>query len=121
MTERFAELFGAQPGQASRFAPTSRYATLPTRETTLPDGRTVRYVARRLLADPASLGTAAEHVVGAGERLDLVAAAVLGDPELYWRIADGHLVVHPDDLVTEQGRVLRVPLPPGVPGVPDVR
>lgn len=118
MTERFHELFGAAPGQGSRFAQTSRYAGLPTHESTLPDGRVVRWVARRFLADPSSLGVAAEHVVVPGDRLDLVAAAELGDPELFWRIADGHVVVLPDDLVTEPGRVLRVTLPPGVPGVP---
>ncbi|MFE2252739.1 hypothetical protein, partial [Streptomyces lavendulae] len=77
------------------FSATSRYHNVPTASLTLPDGRTVTYVRRRFPPDPDTLTTVGTHVVVAGERLDLVAARELGDPEQGWRIADAHRVLDP--------------------------
>jgi nucleoid-associated protein YgaU len=53
----------------------------------------------------------------ASDRLDLIAARTLGDPLLFWRIADANLALDPFDLV-EPGRALTVPLlrPSGTSG-----
>ncbi len=96
------------------FTAGSRYADLPVLQYTFPDGRSVRYVARRLLPDPDALTTLRIHVVRPGERLDNIAAAELGDPEQAWRIADAHRVLDPAELATP-GRRLRITLPMGLP------
>jgi hypothetical protein len=97
------------------FTTGSRYADLPVLQYPLPDGRIVRYVARRLLPDPDGLTTIAIHVVRDGERLDQVAAAELGDPEQAWRVADAHRVLDPAELTAEAGTRLRITLPAGLP------
>lgn len=96
------------------FTAGSRYADLPVVAYTFPDGRVVRYVARRLLPDPDTLTTIGTHVVRPGERLDHIAAAELGDPEQAWRIADAQRVLDPADLATP-GTRLRITLPAGLP------
>jgi hypothetical protein len=51
-----------------------------------------------------------EHVVVAGERLDRIAFAELGDAELAWQIADANGAMDPDEL-DAVGRRLRITLP----------
>jgi hypothetical protein len=51
-----------------------------------------------------------------GERLDILAAQYLGDPELFWRIADANRAMRAEDLVANIGTVLRICLPQGIPG-----
>ena len=48
-----------------------------------------------------------------------MAARRLGDPEQLWRLADADRALDPHELTEEVGRRLRVPLPEGVPGMPD--
>ncbi|MEA3273923.1 MAG: LysM domain-containing protein [Pseudomonadota bacterium] len=94
------------------FEPTSRYFDLETTTLKLPDGREVRYVRRRFLP-PAATGTVfAEHTVSEGERLDHITARYLGDPELFWQLADINNAMEPDELTAEIGRKLRVSLLP---------
>ena len=49
--------------------------------------------------------------VVAGDRLDLIAARMLGDGEHFWQICDANNTMNPFDLTIEVGRTLRVPLP----------
>lgn len=94
------------------FEPTSRYFDLETATLTLRDGREVRYVRRRFLP-PATPGAIfSEHSVTEGERLDHITARYLGDPELFWQIADINNAMQPDELTVELGRRLRVGLLP---------
>lgn len=53
-----------------------------------------------------------EVSVGARDRLDLIAYRTLGDPELFWQIADANNALDPFELTSEPGRKLRVPVPP---------
>ena len=99
------------------FDSTSRYYTIETAEITLPDGRTVRYVRRRFIAQPSRFETLSEHTVAQGERIDNIAARHLGDPQQYWRICDANVVIRPDTLTEVPGRGVRITLPEGVPGV----
>jgi hypothetical protein len=57
----------------------------------------------------------AEHVVTDGDRLDNVTARYLGDPELFWRVADANLAMQPEELTgpDRRGRRMRIPLPTG--------
>jgi hypothetical protein len=97
------------------FLITSRYQGIATAVRTLPDGRTVVYVRRRFLPQPEDLTQVGEHVVAIGERLDLIAAKELGDPEQAWRIADANRAMNPDDLTARPGGTLRITLPAGLP------
>ncbi|SHN53018.1 Phage Tail Protein X [Geodermatophilus obscurus] len=101
------------------FSPDSRYADVGTAELQirLPDGttRTVVHARRRLLPPPDAGATLAVHRAAAGDRLDLLAARYLGDPEGFWRICDANPVLRPRDLLAERGAAVRIPLP-GMPG-----
>lgn len=52
--------------------------------------------------------TSGQHRVVAGERLDLIAARLIGDPHRYWRIADANPTAAVDAL-EEPGRDLDIP------------
>jgi hypothetical protein len=92
------------------FGPTSRYHGLAPTATTLPDGTVVVHLPRRFLPDPDRLATVSVHRVAAGERLDTIAAAELGDPTLFWQLCDANLSVRPADLELP-GLTLRIALP----------
>lgn len=79
------------------------------------EARHVRYLRRRFVPHPESFSTLGEHTVVQGERPDHVAAAELGDSELYWRLCDANGVLHPAELTAETACRLRVTLPEGVP------
>lgn len=100
----------------SLFAPNSRYLGIATSTLTTSDGRTVAYVQRRFLPQPEQLAQLQQHTVHQGDRLDVIAAQYLGDPELFWRIADANRAMRAEDLTAVIGRVLRICLPQGVPG-----
>lgn len=122
MNEALQTLQGILSGSATvtpRFPPNSRYHHLATITHTFPDGRTVACLPRRFVPPPESFGLLQEHEVIQGDRLDLLAAKYLGDPELYWRICDANGALHPDELM-EIGRRLRITLPLGIPGATGV-
>ena len=75
-----------------------------------PDGRTVRYLRRRLLPQPESIPAMRRYVVRPGDRLDLISASCWGDPLQYWRIADANGVMDPF-VLCEVGRTLLIPAP----------
>ena len=89
--------------------PTSRYAATPILTWIAPDGREVRYLARRILPEGGSMESATELTIGRGDRLDLIASRVLGDPLVAWRIADANNAMHPEELTAEPGARLRIP------------
>lgn len=97
------------------FPPNSRYAGSEQAELVRADGTRVAYLRRRLVPDPARYATVLEHQVLDGERLDRLAAAYLGDPELFWRIADANGVLDPAEL-EQVGRRVRLTLPEGMAG-----
>ncbi len=93
------------------FEPTSRYFTIETAQLTLPDGRMLSYKRRRFLPQGKDLPLLGEVTVGSDERLDVLTARALDDPEQFWRLCDANDAMHPDELTAEPGRTLRVPLP----------
>jgi hypothetical protein len=100
------------------FAPTSRYAWIPT-ATIEVAGETVLYVTRRFIPQPDTLAVIAEHTVSQSERLDHIAATYFGDPELFWRICDANRAMRPAELTETIGRRLLITLPQGIPGIPN--
>ena len=104
---------GAIP--STPFSPQSRYNRVPLallqRRLEEPG---VAYVRRRFIPAPNTLTIAVRHVIAALDRPDLLGARYLGDPLLYWRIADANALVDPNDLTDTLGRRVNIPLPPGL-------
>jgi nucleoid-associated protein YgaU len=96
---------------ARRPTRTSRHAGLDTYRREVAGRDVVLFAPRLPPAAPAPAAVAVERTyeVAPGDRLDLVAARLLGDPHQYWRIADAN----PGDLdgLEEPGRTLRLPEP----------
>lgn len=93
------------------FEPTSRYAALETARHVTAEGREIAYKRRRFLPQGRPMALLVEVEVVQDERLDLIAARTLGDPEQYWRVCDANDAMNPVDLIAEPGRTLRVPVP----------
>lgn len=89
----------------------SRYAAIETATYTDAGGRQVRYVRRRFLPQGSTQQTLTEVPVVQGDRLDLLAARTLGDPEQYWRICDANDAMNPFELYDEADDMVRVAVP----------
>jgi hypothetical protein len=93
------------------FDPGSRYYQIQEATYKRPDGSEVRYVRRRFCPQGEALPLLVEVTVEDGDRFDLLTARSLGDPLQFWRVADANNALYPLDLMTDIGRVLRVPVP----------
>jgi hypothetical protein len=93
------------------FEHTSRYYDLETANHTTPDGRVVAYKRRRFLPQGREMQLLIDVTVIQGDRLDLIAARTLGDPEQFWRVCDANDALDPRELTAEPGRAVRVPVP----------
>ncbi len=88
------------------FEDDSRYARLAIRIRTDAQGREQAYVSRRIIpGDPQIAGAVR---VQEGDRLDLLANRVYGDPRAFWRIADANPDPAPEALADAPGRRLAV-------------
>ncbi|MGO9991360.1 MAG: LysM domain-containing protein [Steroidobacteraceae bacterium] len=97
MSDMLNALIAAGALPQTSYGTSSRYYGLPVVELKMPDGSVIRYVRRRFIPQLANFPTLAVHQVQQGDRIDLVSARYLGDPLLYWRIADANLAVAPSD------------------------
>lgn len=88
----------------------SRYQEVLTLEYRAPDGRVIRYKARRIIPPTPGIG---HHVVDEGQRLDHIAFDHYRDPERFWRLADCNLAIHPEELTARAGQVIDVPTAEG--------
>ena len=93
------------------FETTSRYSTLENTTLTTPGGRNIIYKRRRFLPQGENIPLLVEVTVIENDRLDMITARTLGDPEQFWRICDANNTMNPFDLTTRPGRVLRIPVP----------
>jgi hypothetical protein len=102
--------------QRNLFSGTSRYFGLDTLTLTMPNGKTVIYLARRFVPAPDRFQLQQEYSVKQGDRLDNIAATYLGDPEQFWRLADANGAMRPEVLLRTVGRRLKIALPEGISG-----
>jgi hypothetical protein len=102
--------------QRNLFTSTSRYYGIDTETLITTDGTTIVYLKRRFLPSPDHFQLLQEHTVAQAERLDNIAAKFLGDPELFWRLADANGATRAEDLVQTVGRKLKITLPQGITG-----
>jgi hypothetical protein len=137
-TSAMQALFQFAGLQPSLFAANSRYLGIATSTYVAADGTTIAYVQRRFLPQPEDLAQMQQYSVVQGDRLDVIAARFLDDPQLFWRICDANGAMRPADvlLVPEPliaapdptsalqqpeyavTRVLRICLPANIPGGP---
>ncbi|HXQ70451.1 MAG TPA: hypothetical protein VN844_08195 [Pyrinomonadaceae bacterium] len=89
----------------------SRYYNLETVKLVQPGGRLAPYKRRRFLPQGELMPLLVEALIAQDDRLDLITARTLGDPEHFWRVCDANNAMNPFALTEEVGRRLRVPLP----------
>ena len=115
MTDPVQLLIEAGAIPSTPFVPQSRYYGVPLALVhQRPGDPGTPYVRRRFIPAPQTIATSSQHIVGAQERPDTLGAAYLGDPLLYWRVADANAVVDPNELTDTLGRRVAIPQPPGM-------
>ena len=105
----------AGAGTGAPTNPSSRYYGFPVEYYTRPDGVQVAYLQRRIIPQPEIYTSLQNYVVVEGTRLDNLSAKQLGDPLLFWMIADANCATDPDELTAQVGRTIQVPLASGIP------
>lgn len=93
------------------FEPSSRYANCKDATLVINEEKSVRYKRRRFLPPLKSMTLLQEVTVTSSDRVDLLAARVIGDPEQYWRICDANDILHPLELTSEPGKRIRIAVP----------
>jgi hypothetical protein len=118
MTNPLEALFGAGLLPKTDFPPQSRYHGIGVRvlepAPDRPDDEPVAYLARRWVPSPERFATLSAYRTVEGERLDRIAARLVGDSEAFWQLCDANGVVWPTDLEQPE-TVVRTTLPADVP------
>lgn len=86
----------------------SRYYTLPTKIYYKETGEQIPYKSRRFIPSADQLQPLTTVTVKDGDRIDLIAAQVFGDPLLFWRLCDGNDIMHPLELIETIGQKIEV-------------
>lgn len=110
------QLLNSGAVQQSSFGPESRYYGLAVASLTTEAGHQTRYVTRRFIPPVASFALLQRHRVQQGDRVDVLASTLMGDPLAYWRLCDANLALDPDDVTAAPGAFIRITLPAGIPG-----
>jgi len=104
-----------QSSRINLFAEESRYAQCQQVTYLREDGKQIPYIERRFLPKAGQLAPMTSHRTVQDDRLDLAASEHLGNPLLFWRIADANNAMNPLDLTAEPDQLLSIALPEGVP------
>jgi hypothetical protein len=110
------QIFAAGALNQQTFGPESRYYGLALLTTTLPSGDAAPYVSRRFIPPPGSFALLQRYRVQQGDRIDVIAGALLGNPLSFWQLCDANLAAEPDDVTAVPGVFIDITLPAGVPG-----
>lgn len=96
------------------FETNSRYYRIQDASLTFKDReggeRKIIYKRRRFVPLVDDTGTLVEHTVTQGERLDNITARYMGDPTQFWKVCDANLILKPDELTDEIGRLIKIAL-----------
>jgi len=92
------------------FDQASRYFVLGVNTLLRDDGSLVNYSKRRFVPPSDNFTILRQVTVISGDRIDLISARTLGDPELFWRICDANNAMNPLDLTENPGSTLSIPL-----------
>jgi len=115
MDNALAALVQAAVGTGAPTNPNSRYYGNGVEQITLPNGVVVAYLSRRIIPPPSIYPQTQNYSVVVGDRLDNLAARYVGDPILFWMIADANSAFNPDDLTATPGKTILIPLVSGIP------
>jgi len=115
MDNALAALVKAAAGTGAPTNPNSRYYGNAVEQMTLPDGTVIAYLSRRIIPQASIWPQKQNYSVVAGDRLDNLAARFVGDPILFWMIADANTAFDPDNLTAEPGDIIQIPLVSGIP------
>jgi hypothetical protein len=110
------QLFNAGAINQQSYGPESRYYGLPLLTQTTSAGAQISYVSRRLIPPPEDFALLQRYRVQQGDRVDVIAGSILGNPLSYWQICDANLALEPDDVTAVPGAFIVITLPAGVPG-----
>jgi hypothetical protein len=110
------QLFNAGAINQQSYGPESRYYGLPLLTQTTPADAQISYVSRRFIPPPEDFALLQRYRVKQGDRIDVIAASILGNPLSYWQICDANLALEPDDVTAVPGAFIVITLPAGVPG-----
>jgi hypothetical protein len=110
------QLFNAGAVNQQSYGPESRYYGLPLLSMATSDGAEIPYVSRRFIPPPGTFALLERYRVQQGDRIDVVAGSLIGNPLSYWQICDANLAVDPNDVTAAPGVFIAVTLPAGVPG-----
>ena len=66
------------------------------------------YKERRFLPPLKNITILQEVTIKVGERIDNIAYNSIGDPEQFWRICDANEEMHPLEMTSEPGKMLRI-------------
>lgn len=110
MTDPIQMLIDAGAIPSEPFDPMSRYRGVPLAlHESGAGGVPVPYARRRFIPQQRDIAVAMEATVAAFDRPDLLATRTLGNPLLYWRIADANTVADPFDLTDRPGNRVAIP------------
>ena len=115
MDSALGSLIQSAAGNGATTNANSRYYGTATETFTLANGTPVMYLARRIIPQPDIYTSLRNYIVVDGDRLDNLAAKFLGDPTLYWMICDANGTTNPDELTSQPGSTILIPVASGVP------
>ncbi len=115
MDNALAAMIQSAAGTGAPTNPNSRYYGDAVEQMTAADGTVIAYLSRRIIPPSTLYPQSQNYSVVAGDRLDNLAARFLGDPILFWMIADANSAQDPDKLTTTPGRIIQIPLVSGIP------
>lgn len=88
----------------------SRYARTEIATHTTATGEEISYLRRRFCPQGDDMPLLVEVRAEDDDRLDLITARTLGDPEQFWRVCDANNALNPEELERE-GTTVRIPVP----------
>jgi hypothetical protein len=115
MDNALSALIRSAAGTGATSSKTSRYYGAAIEQYVLSNGTPVTYLARRIIPQPDIYSSVQNYVIVERDRLDYLAFRFLGDPLLFWMICDANGAVDPDELVSQMGRTILIPLAATIP------
>jgi len=115
MDNALAALIRSAAGTGGPANKTSRYYGAAISEYVQTNGMVANYLARRIVPQPEIYPSVQNYVIVERDRLDNLAFRFLGDPLLFWMICDANGAVDPDELVSQVGRRILIPLAATIP------
>jgi hypothetical protein len=115
MDNALAALVQAGTGTGALTNINSRYYGNGVEQITLANGVVVSYLSRRIIPQTSIYTQTQNYSVVIGDRLDNLAARFVGDPILFWMIADANGALDANSVTAEPGRVILIPLVSGIP------